>query len=140
VDTLSRSQRSERMARVRAQDTKPEMIVRRAAHALGFRFRLHRKNLSGRPDLVFPQYGVAMFVHGCFWHQHDAPGCWRSRVPKSNTHFWVDKLTKNRIRDERNRNNLLALGWRVVILWECELAGKDQLRQRLCEAIQGESD
>ena len=106
------------MSRVRGKDTSPEMRVRRAAHALGLRFRLHRKDLPGRPDMVFPRHHVTLFVHGCFWHRH--PGCSKASTPKSRTEFWRGKFDANGARDVRVKAELEKLGWRVLTIWECE--------------------
>jgi DNA mismatch endonuclease (patch repair protein) len=112
-------QRSAVMRAVKSRDTKPEMIVRRAAHALGYRFRLHRKDLPGNPDLVFPSRKKAVFVHGCFWHGHD---CARgARMPKANAEYWTAKIGRNVARDDRVRNELASLGWETLTIWECEL-------------------
>lgn len=110
------------MAAIRAKDTKPEMIVRRGLHARGLRFRLHRKGLPGRPDLAFIDRRVAVFVHGCFWHAHE--GCRYFKLPKTEPAKWKAKLEGNRTRDERDRGALEELGWRVIVVWECELKGK----------------
>ena len=107
------------MAAIKGKDTGPELTVRKAIHAAGFRFRLHRRDLPGKPDLVLPRYGVAIFVHGCFWHMHK--NCPDATVPKTNTDFWVSKLSKNVVRDERNKDQLIKMGWRVYVIWECEL-------------------
>lgn len=115
------------MARVRGRDTKPEMRVRRALHAAGLRYRLHAKGLPGRPDLILPSRRVAVFVHGCFWHRHPDPDCKLARLPKSRLDFWIPKLEGNRARDERNKAALEALGWKVIEIWECEIAD-DALR------------
>lgn len=106
------------MSRVRSKNTSPEMRVRRLAHAMGLRFRLHRKDLPGKPDLVFPRYRIALFVHGCFWHRH--PSCAKASTPKSQTDFWASKFDRNVERDRRNEEALNALGWRVLVIWECE--------------------
>lgn len=106
------------MSRVRGKDTSPEMCVRRAAHALGLRFRLHRKDLPGRPDLVLPKHCVALFVHGCFWHRH--PSGAKASTPKSRTEFWQGKFDANVARDARAEAELQALGWQVLTIWECE--------------------
>lgn len=108
------------MARVKSKDTRPELVVRRLAHAAGYRFRLHRRDLPGVPDLVFPARGRIIFVHGCFWHRHEVPGCWRSRLPKSRQAFWLAKLEGNVARDARCMAALAALGWLVMVVWECE--------------------
>lgn len=107
------------MARVRGRDTKPEMLVRRALHAAGLRYRLHAKDLPGKPDIVLPSRRVAVFVHGCFWHRHPDPNCKLARLPKSRLDFWIPKLEGNRARDERKKAELEALGWTVVEVWEC---------------------
>ncbi|MDR3422865.1 MAG: DNA mismatch endonuclease Vsr, partial [Xanthobacteraceae bacterium] len=105
--------------------------VRRIVHRLGFRFRLHRKDLPGRPDLVFPRLRSVVFVHGCFWHRHPDPDCRLARLPKSRLDFWEPKLSANRSRDLRNQDALAAGGWRVLIVWECELRHKEQLENKL---------
>ncbi|MGX7873209.1 very short patch repair endonuclease [Mesorhizobium sp. ORM6] len=126
--------RSAQMSRIRAADTKPEMRVRRALHAAGLRYRLHAKDLPGKPDLVFRSRKVALFVHGCFWHQHPDPNCKLSRMPKSKLDFWRPKLEGNRLRDERNRSALEIKGWTVVEVWECET--KPDHLQRLVVRLQ----
>jgi DNA mismatch endonuclease (patch repair protein) len=117
MDNLSKQERSERMSRIKGVDTGPEMAVRRLVHRMGFRYRLHARDLPGAPDLVFPRLGKIIFVHGCFWHQH--PGC--GRQPKSRLSFWTKKLFQNRERDLRNQRRLRYLGWRILIVWECQL-------------------
>jgi len=109
------------MSRIRGKSTSPEIAVRKALHKAGFRFRLHRKDLPGKPDIVLPKYKTVIFVHGCFWHSH---GCKDSRTPKTNTEFWCSKLTQNVRRDMGNIRNLKNLGWNVKVIWECEI--KDQ--------------
>lgn len=127
--------RSATMRAVKSRDTKPEMLVRRAAHALGYRFRLHRKDLPGSPDLVFPSRKKVIFVHGCFWHGHD---CARgARMPKTNAEYWRAKMAGNVARDERVRAELAALGWEVLTVWECELKDADVLRERVIRDIGG---
>ena len=120
VDFLNPEERSERMSRIRSSNTSPELALRRALHALGFRFRLHRKDLPGKPDIVLPQCKTVVFVHGCFWHRH--PGCKVATTPKSNTEFWVEKFDRNIARDTRSIGLLEAQGWKVIIAWECELS------------------
>lgn len=110
--------RSVLMGRVRGKDTKPEHAVRRAAHSLGYRFRLHRRDLPGTPDLTFPRLRKAVFVHGCFWHRH--AGCSRTTTPKTRAAYWRDKFQQNVERDRRNAAALRALGWEVLVVWECE--------------------
>lgn len=117
------------MSRVRGKDTTPELRVRRAAHSVGLRFRLHRKDLPGSPDMVFPRHKVAMFVHGCFWHRH--PGCTKASNPKTRAEFWQDKFRSNVTRDERVAAELEKLGWRVVTIWECETKSADLKRRIL---------
>lgn len=107
------------MGRIRGKDTKPEMLVRKKLHAAGFRFRLHRKDLPGRPDITLPRHKTVIFVHGCFWHGHE--GCKANRIPKTNEAFWREKIDRNRQRDARNKADLIALGWKVVEVWECEV-------------------
>ena len=120
VDFLSPRERSERMSLIRGRDTQPELALRRALHRLGLRFRLHGAALPGKPDLVFPRYKTVVFVHGCFWHRH--AGCSIATIPKSNTQFWMGKFEKNVDRDKRVTAQLNELGWRVLVVWECELS------------------
>ena len=137
TDTLSPRQRSERMSRVKGRDTKPELAVRRLVHRLGYRFRLHRKDLPGCPDLVFVSKHKAIFVHGCFWHRHPDPTCRLARIPKSRQDFWVPKLEANRLRDCRNVSTLEAAGWGVLVVWECELRHKEHLENKLRQFLSG---
>lgn len=125
VDFLSPSERSERMSRIRSSNTAPEVALRRAMHALGFRFRLHSKGLPGKPDIVLPRYKTVIFVHGCFWHRHG--GCNVATTPKTNTEFWIEKFDRNIVRDARTREQLERLGWRVIVVWECELRSANQV-------------
>ena len=118
TDRLSPERRSWLMSRVRNKHTSTELRVRRVAHSLGLRYRLHRHDLPGSPDLVFPKHNIALFVHGCFWHRH--PGCPRTTTPKTNLHFWQSKFLKNVERDRRTAAQLAASGWRVAIIWECQ--------------------
>jgi DNA mismatch endonuclease (patch repair protein) len=119
VDTISPKRRSWNMSRIRGKNTKPELVLRSLLHRAGFRFRLHSKDLPGRPDIVLPRYRTAIFVHGCFWHRHD--GCRNATMPSTRQEFWSEKLGKNVERDTRNRAALDALGWKVCVVWECEL-------------------
>ena len=118
MDIVTPARRSEIMARIQGRDTVPEVVVRRTAHRLGFRFRLYRKDLPGRPDLVFPRYRAVVFVHGCFWHRHD--GCRFAYTPRSRVRFWTEKFRQNVARDRRTEDALRSLGWRVLVIWECE--------------------
>ena len=120
-DTLSQTQRSYNMSRIRGKDTKPEILVRKGLHARGFRFRLQDRRLPGRPDVVLPKSGVAIMVNGCFWHGHK--GCRYATRPKTNEEFWEAKIARNRHRDEVTEAHLEALGWTVITIWECELRG-----------------
>ena len=128
-DTLSQTQRSYNMSRIRGKNAKPEILVRKGLHARGFRFRLHNKKLPGSPDIVLPKYGVAIMVNGCFWHGHK--GCRYATKPKSNVEFWETKIARNRHRDEVTTAHLEALGWTVITIWECELRTSSQLDDRL---------
>lgn len=139
ADTLSQSARSERMSRVRSRDTGPEFVIRRLLHRLGFRYRLHDRNLPGCPDLVFPSRRKAIFVHGCFWHRHPEPSCKLARLPKSKLEFWKPKLEGNRQRDQRNQSELDALGWRWMVVWECELGQREQLTNKLLSFLEEDS-
>lgn len=116
------------MQSVKMKDTGPERAVRKALFALGFRFRLHRKNLPGSPDIVFPSRRKAIFVHGCFWHGHD---CAKGKLPKSRIEYWGQKVEANRARDERNLREINSRGWQSYVVWECELKNRDDLLTRL---------
>ncbi|NJA88074.1 DNA mismatch endonuclease Vsr [Rhodocyclus tenuis] len=135
MDTLTPIQRSERMGKVRATDTRPELAVRRLVHAMGYRYRLHRKDLPGKPDLVFAGRRKVIFVNGCFWHRHDDPSCHLARLPKSRLEFWVPKLESNRKRDALICERLVATGWGVMTVWECELRDEDALREKIREFL-----
>ena len=125
--------RSALMSRVKAKDTKPELSVRRLAHGLGYRYRLHRRDLPGSPDLVFPGRRKALFVHGCFWHRHQ--GCRKTTMPKTRAKFWQRKFDDNVRRDERVIAALRDLGWDVLVVWECETLDEDLLRRTLLEFL-----
>lgn len=129
MDRYTRQKRSALMSKVRGKDTKPEKLVRSMLHRMGFRFRLHRKDLPGRPDIVLPKHRTVVFVHGCFWHRH--PGCKKTSFPQTNTRFWEAKLAGNMDRDARNMEELARLGWKVIVVWECELKDVDALSARL---------
>jgi DNA mismatch endonuclease (patch repair protein) len=121
------------MALIRGANTKPELIVRRALHRAGLRFRLHDKRLPGKPDIVLPSRKTAIFVHGCFWHRHKAAACKLARLPKSRLDFWLPKLEGNAARDKRKQSALRALGWRVVVFWECQLGDKRALERLVAQ-------
>ena len=133
TDIVDRQRRSEMMAGIRRRDTAPEMAVRRIAHRMGLRFRLQRKDLPGRPDLVLPKHRLAVFVHGCFWHRHE--GCRYASTPKSRVAFWTEKFESNVARDARQEAALRALGWRVLIIWQCETRDEAAVERRLAASI-----
>jgi DNA mismatch endonuclease, patch repair protein len=129
TDKISPERRSANMRAVRSRDTKPEIFVRQTAHGLGYRFRLHRSELPGNPDIAFINKRKAIFVHGCFWHQHR--GCVRGTMPASNTAFWRAKLARNVERDAESLRRLKAAGWKALVVWECETKDKSKLVKRL---------
>ena len=129
VDSIDQATRSVVMARIRGKNTQPELIVRKLLFAVGYRYRLHVRNLPGSPDLVFPSRKKAIFVHGCFWHLHD--NCNQARMPKSRVEFWSEKLNGNRARDERTCAALVQAGWQVCVVWECELRNREMLEEKL---------
>jgi len=137
VDTLTTAERSRVMGRVRSKDTKPEMVVRRLTHGMGYRYRLHDKKLPGCPDLVFRSRRKVVFVHGCFWHRHR--NCALARLPKSRRDFWTPKLNANRKRDERNLRELTKTGWSVLVIWECEIGDVNTLARRIRNFIEDET-
>jgi DNA mismatch endonuclease, patch repair protein len=124
------------MAAIRSKDTKPEMIVRRLVHSLGYRYRLHRKDLPGKPDLVFGPRKKVIFVHGCFWHQHDDPDCLDGRLPKSRPDYWIPKLQGNKQRDKSNQAALAASGWQALIVWDCETKDSAELEKKIRSFLQ----
>ena len=128
MDRRSPERRSWLMSRIRGSNTKPEIEVRSMLHGMGYRFRLHRRDLPGTPDIVLPGRAAVVFVHGCFWHGH---ACKRNKMPKSNAVYWNEKIEANRRRDARKRRALGALGWKVVIVWECELKRPEKLADKL---------
>ena len=133
MDIVDSQRRSEMMAGIKGRDTTPEIVVRRIAHGLGFRFRLYRKDLPGRPDISFPRHRVVVFVHGCFWHRHD--GCKYAYTPKTRVPFWTEKFSQNVARDRRNKELLRHLGWRVHVIWECETRDKTAVKERLLNCL-----
>lgn len=132
MDRLSPERRSALMSRIRSKDTGPERVVRSLVHRLGFRFRLHRRDLPGTPDLAFPSRQKAIFVHGCFWHGHV---CKVGKMPKSRTEYWGPKIIENRARDARKRRKLARLGWRSLVIWECETKDSSSLARRVEEFL-----
>lgn len=135
-DTLSPPERSERMSRIRNKNSDPEMKLRRLIHSMGFRYRLHVKGLPGTPDLVFPSRRAIIFMHGCFWHRHE--GCKLARLPKSKLDYWQPKLEANKTRDLMQQQQLRDLGWRLLVVWECEMVYTERVativRNFLCES------
>ncbi|MCH5213696.1 MAG: DNA mismatch endonuclease Vsr [Muribaculaceae bacterium] len=129
ADTMTPEQRHRCMAAIRGKDTKPEMLVRRYLHSLGYRYGLHNKKLPGSPDLVLRKYKTVIFIHGCFWHGHE--GCKFYRLPKTNEEFWEEKITRNRRRDQETATKLAAKGWNVVTIWECDLKNKEKRERTL---------
>ncbi|MCX8476765.1 MAG: DNA mismatch endonuclease Vsr [Sphingomonas sp.] len=134
ADRLDREARSDHMRRIRKVDTKPEIVVRQVAHALGYRFRLHRRDLPGTPDLVFPRHRKVVQVHGCFWHQHE--GCRLKRQPKTRPDYWLPKLARNMARDVETCDRLAALGWETLVIWECETRDREGVAERLTRFLQ----
>ena len=121
------------MSRIRGKDTKPEMAVRKMLHAAGFRFRLHVKDLPGKPDIVLPRWRAVIFVHGCFWHRHE--GCKDTTTPKTRTEWWLEKFAKNVANDLKKRSALEEAGWKVIVIWECEIKTIIDLKTKLTEWI-----
>lgn len=129
TDNLTPRQRSHAMSRVRSTDTSPERRLRSLIHHMGYRFRLHRRDLPGRPDLAFPSRRKVIFVHGCFWHQHQS--CGKAQIPRTRRNYWQAKLTRNVARDARVKRQLRAEGWKVLVVWECQLANLYTLSRRI---------
>ena len=132
ADILTPEDRSELMGRIRGVDTKPELIVRRALHARGYRFRTHVRKLPGCPDLVFSRRRAVIFVHGCFWHRH---GCKKTYVPKSRQEFWEAKFVGNVKRDKRDQKQLVEAGWRLLVVWECEIESDETAMDRITDFL-----
>ena len=138
MDRISKADRSANMRAIRSKGTKPEMLVRRLVHGMGFRYRLHRADLPGIPDLVFAGQRKIIFVHGCFWHQH--AGCKRSNVPKSRGAYWLPKLARNVMRDLDSVRQLNSRGWQVLVIWECQAADGDQTRNLIRSFLAASAD
>lgn len=134
TDTLSKAERSRRMSLVRGKDTRPEMRIRFALHRLGYRYRLHVRSLPGAPDVVFASRSKVIFVHGCFWHRHAR--CKLARLPKSHLAFWKTKLEGNHVRDDKNQRRLNKLGWRYVVVWECQLSNFQRVMDRITKFLE----
>lgn len=133
MDGISTQRRSQVMAAIKSRNTRPELTVRRMLHAMGFRFRLHCKDLAGKPDIVLSKYKTIVLVNGCFWHQH--AGCKFAKRPASHQEYWEAKLDRNIVRDKGNLAQLTILGWRVIIVWECELRDTNNVAQRLVNCL-----
>ena len=129
ADIVSRSKRKEMMSKVKQRHTKPEIAVRKLLHRLGYRFRLHSKKLPGTPDIILPKYKTVIFVHGCFWHQHEE--CRKARRPTSNVEFWNEKLDKNIERDKRKESELKDSDWKVLTIWDCEIKDENSLIEKV---------
>ena len=138
VDRLSKEKRSWNMSRIRNRDTIPERKVRSILHAMGYRFRLHRADLPGKPDIVLPRYKLVIFVNGCFWHRHK--GCKYAYMPKSRQDFWMNKFNANIERDKQVKHDLIAKGWMVATVWECEIRDEDGLSERLKNILRNDDD
>ena len=132
MDIVTPEKRSRMMSGIRSKNTKPEITIRRLLHRLGFRFRLHRKDLAGKPDIVLPKWGAVVFVNGCYWHGHE--NCHLYRPPKSRTEFWINKIAGNRQRDLSNQTTLLQNGWKVIVVWECAVSKSSKLSAEELEA------
>lgn len=131
-------QRSAHMAKIKSKNTKPELVIRKGLHALGFRYRLHDRRLPGTPDLVFPGRRKVLFVNGCFWHGHDCPV--GTRLPKSNTEFWALKRQRNRVRDQRKTAELQAMGWEFLVVWECSIKTSQGVPDEVLDYLRTEPD
>ena len=136
VDTVTPNRRSEIMSHIKSKGMKPEMVVRRITHAMGYRYRLHYDSLPGTPDLVFPARRKVIFVHGCFWHQHSDPDCKIARQPRSNRDYWLPKLQRNALRDAEHQADLEAAGWKILVVWECETKSIDNIQNIIREYLE----
>jgi DNA mismatch endonuclease (patch repair protein) len=136
TDKISPERRSANMRAIRSKSMVPEITVRRLAHSLGYRYRLHSKDLPGKPDMVFPSRRSVIFIHGCFWHQHPDADCKDSRFPKSNIDYWKPKLLNNQIRDAEHEAALMAQGWRVLVIWECQTKNEIVLKNLLLSFLE----
>lgn len=133
MDRISPDRRSDNMRAIRGRDTKPELLLRRMLHRLGYRYRLHARDLPGSPDIIFRSRRKVIFVHGCFWHSH--PGCPKAYRPKTRVEFWTEKLERNRQRDAEVETALHALGWSSLVVWECEAVDSEHLRNRVMDFL-----
>lgn len=138
MDAISKQRRSKNMSAIRSKNTGPEVAVRRIVSRLGYRCRMHGELLPGKPDFVFQGLKKAIFVHGCFWHQHSKAACSDGRMPKSNTSYWNPKLEANVSRDKRNRARLRRLGWQSIVIWECQIEATERVAKKIATFLQGE--
>lgn len=134
TDHVSKEKRSNIMKKVRGKNTSPELLVRKIIYSLGYRYRLHGKDLPGKPDIVFRWRKKVIFIHGCFWHAH---GCKKGQPPKSNLPYWIPKLQENKIRDQDNIKSISAMGWSALIIWQCEIKSKDELIDKINSFLKG---
>jgi DNA mismatch endonuclease, patch repair protein len=132
-DMVTKRQRSENMRKIKSKNTQPELIVRKLMYSMGYRYRLYKKDLPGKPDLVLKKYKTALFINGCFWHQHK--NCKRATQPKTNRHYWNEKLIRNQERDKENYRRLEEIGWKVVIIWECETKDSQKLKEIIKDRV-----
>jgi len=137
TDRVSKEKRSEIMRRIRGKDTTPEITVRKLVYSLGYRYRLHDKKLPGKPDLVFSSRKKVIFVHGCFWHYHN---CKMGRLPKSNLSYWLPKLKETRLRDARNQKLIISLGWKFLVIWQCQIYNAIALKNTVIAFLKDEND
>ena len=135
MDTVSKEVRSRNMSAIKSKNTKPESVVRSLLFAQGYRYRLHRKDLPGKPDIVLKKHNTVIFVHGCFWHQHKK--CKRANIPKSNKKYWIPKLERNVKRDRSHNSKLKKQGWKVLVIWECETKDSEKIILRLKKKLNG---
>lgn len=128
-DRITGDKRRANMRAIRSKGMKPELKIRRLVHSMGYRYRLHRHDLPGRPDMVFPSRQKIIQINGCFWHQHSDPSCLKAHIPKSNTEYWLPKLEKNKKRDDENLKRLMEMGWKILVIWECELSNNIKIKK-----------
>ena len=133
MDRITKEHRSWNMSRIKSGNTRPEIVVRSLLHNMGYRFRLHRKDLPGKPDIVLPRFKSVIFVHGCFWHRHK--GCKNAASPKTKKTFWREKFKANVIRDKKVQEELNSMGWKILIIWECELPDLDRVKKLIKESL-----
>jgi len=133
MDSLTQERRSWNMRQIRSKDTKPEILIRKALWRMGYRFRIHYKKLPGKPDVVIIKHKLAIFIHGCFWHRHD--GCIEASKPKTNSEYWENKISKTMERDKEHNAEIIQLGWRVIIIWECEIRNDVSENKKLLQRV-----